>query len=117
MKLLSQNALADIIKSRRAKLNYTQEVLSELTSINRVMIGKIERGMYIPSIPQLEKLSEVLGFDIDQVFVEKKPMVYTAFRGENLTSAEQSGIDHLFRMMLAAKQQIVLRKALHNEEL
>ena len=117
MKLLSQKALAEIVKNRRNNLHYTQETLSELTSINRVMIGKIERACYIPSIPQLEKLAEVLKFDINEIFFEKKPMVYTAFRGENLTPSEKAGVDHLFKMMLAAKQQIVLRRALHDEEL
>lgn len=115
MKLMSQEILAELVKANRVRLNYTQERLSELTSINRVMIGKIEREAYIPSILQLEKLAEVLQFDINKIFVESKPMVYTAFRGESLSASEQDGVDHLFKMMLAAKQQIVLRKALHDE--
>ena len=44
------------------------------------------------------------------------PMVATAFRGSNLTEEEESALDHLLDMMTAVKQQILLRKALHNEK-
>lgn len=116
MKQLSQEYLAKMIKKQRTKKDLTQEQLSEKTGINRAMIGRMERQEYIPSIPQLEKLSQVLAFDINSLFVEDlKPTVYTAFRGSTFTRQEQEGIDHLFEMMLAVKKQIVLRKALHHD--
>ena len=116
MKTLSLIALADIIKSQRTKKNITQEQLCEQTGINRNMIGRIERKDYIPTIPQLEKLASALSFDMEKVFVdENKPTVFTAFRGSHMTDEEQVGVDHLMDMMLAAKQQIMLRKALHHE--
>ncbi len=116
MKQLSQKKLAELVKSQRDCLDMTQRQLCELTGINRTMIGRIERIDYIPSIPQLEKLASVLKFDMDTVFVENKPSFYTAFRGSSITPQEHEGIDRLFDMMLAAKQQIMLRKALHHEE-
>ena len=116
MKTLSLIALADIIKSQRTKKNITQEQLYEKTGINRNMIGRIERMDYIPTIPQLEKLASALSFDMEKVFVdENKPTVFTAFRGSHMTDEERVGVDHLMDMMLAAKQQIMLRKALHHE--
>lgn len=116
MKHLSQELLADTVKRQRTKKEMTQEQVSERTGINRAMIGRIERQEYIPSIPQLESLSHILEFDIDTLFVDKmKPTVYTAFRGSNLTSQEQDGVDHLFEMMLAVKKQIMLRRTLHHE--
>ena len=116
MKHLSQRILAEVIKTQRISLGLTQEQVSEKTGINRVMVGKIEREDYIPSIPQLESLSELLKFDIDQVFVDElKPTVYTAFRGNNLTAEEQDGVNHLFEMMVAVKKQIMIRKALKND--
>lgn len=116
MKHLSQRILAEVIKTQRNNLGLTQEQVSERTGINRVMVGKIEREDYIPSIPQLESLSELLQFDIDQIFVDElKRTVYTAFRGDNLTTEEQDGINHLFEMMVAVKKQIMIRKALENE--
>lgn len=116
MKVLSQLKLSEFVKNNRNKRNLTQDELSEMTGINRAMIGKIERKEYIPSILQLEKLASVLSFDLTEVFEESKPMVYTAFRGNNLSAEEQTGVDNLFKMMVAAKQQILLRKALHDEK-
>ena len=44
------------------------------------------------------------------------PMVATSFRGSDLTEEEESALDHLLDMMTAVKQQVLLRKALHNEK-
>ena len=62
MKRLSLVDLAETIKNKRTEKGITQEQLCEKTGINRNMIGRIERMDYIPTIPQLEKLAEVLGF-------------------------------------------------------
>lgn len=116
MKHLSLTRLSDLIKQRRNEKNITQEQLCEKTGINRNMIGRIERMTYVPTIPQLEKLADVLSFDIEELFVDhNKPGVYTAFRGGYMTSEERRGAEHLMNMMVAAKQQIMLRKALHHE--
>ena len=45
-------------------------VLAEATGINRVLISRIEKQDFIPSIPQLEQLGEVLGFEPDSVFAD-----------------------------------------------
>lgn len=116
MKHLSSSKLSDLLKQKRSEKNITQEQLCERTGINRNMIGRIERMTYIPTIPQLEKLAEALSFDIEGLFVnDNKPIVYTAFRGSHMTEEERGGADHLMDMMLAAKQQIMLRKALYHE--
>ena len=116
MKRLSLADLAETIKSNRIEKGITQEQLCKKTGINRNMIGRIERMDYIPTIPQLEKLAEVLDFDVDRFFVENnQSTVFTAFRGSKLSDEERAGAEHLMEMMLAARQQIMLRKALHHE--
>lgn len=116
MKRLSLADLAETIKSNRIEKGITQEQLCKKTGINRNMIGRIERMDYIPTIPQLEKLAEVLDFDVDRLFVENnQSTVFTAFRGSKLSDEERAGAEHLMEMMLAARQQIMLRKALHHE--
>lgn len=116
MKHLSLTRLSDLLKQKRNQKHITQEQLCSQTGINRNMIGRIERMTYIPTIPQLEKLAEVLSFDIEELFVDDdKPSVYTAFRGSHMTPKERQGAEHLMNMMLAAKQQIILRKALQHE--
>ena len=62
MKKLSQEKMIDTILSKRKALGLTQASLSEKTGINRVMIGRIENKEYMPSIDQIERLGEVLGF-------------------------------------------------------
>lgn len=40
-----------------------------MTAINRMMIGRIEKKEYTPSIEQLQALAEALDFDITTLFV------------------------------------------------
>ena len=106
MKRLSLADLAETIKSNRIEKGITQEQLCKKTGINRNMIGRIERMDYIPTIPQLEKLAEVLDFDVDRLFVENnQSTVFTAFRGSKLSDEERAGAEHLMEMMLAADRK------------
>ena len=50
----------------------TQQQLANLTGINRAMLSRLEKQDYLPSIPQLEALAEVLEFEPDSLFVEEK---------------------------------------------
>ncbi|MGQ7556537.1 nucleotide sugar dehydrogenase [Streptococcus suis] len=68
-KEFSQEFLKTIIFSKRKELGYSQQELSDLTGINRTMISKLEQGEYLPSIPQLLVLSNVLEFEINSLFV------------------------------------------------
>lgn len=115
MRELSQRRLAEIVKNNRQSNGWSQDQLSEKTGIHRTMIGRIERMDYLPTIPQLESLAESLDFEIESLFDESKPRIRTAYRGKNLSPQEKAGTDRLLEMMMAAKQQIALRKALHNE--
>ena len=73
MKHLSTSLLAHTINQRREQKHLTQGQLSEITGIHRTMIGRIEREDYIPTIPQLEKLAEVLDFEPDTLFIDDTP--------------------------------------------
>lgn len=115
MKRLSQDKMVEVVKRLRKMKNLTQEQLSIETGMNRQMIGRLENNEYMPSIPQLEKLAEVLGFDIPDLYVENEPMIYTAFRSSSMSKEEKEGVDHMFEMMMASKQQILLRKAMLDE--
>ena len=72
MRTLSVRKLAETITRLREEKNLTQEELGNLTGINRIMIGRIEREDFIPSIIQLEALGNVLGFNVIDMFVEKE---------------------------------------------
>lgn len=70
MKKLSTTKMVDTIVNRRKALNLTQAQLAEKAGINRVMIGRIENGTYVPSIEQLQNLGEALGFEPTDLFLE-----------------------------------------------
>ncbi|MSR92157.1 nucleotide sugar dehydrogenase [Inconstantimicrobium porci] len=71
MKKLSLSLLANKIIDTRKEKNITQQDLANLTGINRAMISRIESLDYIPSIPQLEKLGEVLNFEPSDLFINE----------------------------------------------
>ena len=70
MKKLSTALLADLITSNRKKLSITQQSLADATGINRSLISRMEKEDFLPSIPQLEQLGEVLGFEPIDVFTD-----------------------------------------------
>lgn len=70
MKKLSLSMLSKQIISSRKEKNITQKQLSEFTGIHRAMLVRLEAQNYTPSIPQLEKLGEVLGFEPTDFFID-----------------------------------------------
>lgn len=118
MKTLSTKKLAETVKKLREEKGLTQVSLADLTGINRIMIGRIERAEFTPSILQFEALSSILGFDVTDMFVEKeKTNSFVALRSEALSNSEKEGIEKLFTMMLTLRQQIKLRSSFENESI
>ncbi len=118
MQTLSTSKLAETVKFKREQKGLTQEELGNLTGINRIMIGRIERENFIPSMTQFEALANTLDFEITDMFVEKqKPNSFIALRSETLNEDEKEGVDKLFTMMLSLRQQILLRSIFENESI
>lgn len=69
MKKLSQSRLADTVMNGRKENGMTQAQLADATGINRALISRIEQKDFVPSIEQLESLSEVLNFDLTEMFI------------------------------------------------
>lgn len=72
MKKMSAEVLSNILTTHRKERGLSQVQLAEMTGINRMMIGRIEKKDYVPSIEQLQLLAEALDFDITDLFVEEK---------------------------------------------
>jgi UDPglucose 6-dehydrogenase len=87
MKTLSKKRLSETLISKRKELNFTQQMLSEATGINRAMISRAEKMDYVPSIEQLEKISEQLHFDITDLFEEKRSVKKTIDKHYNIAVA------------------------------
>lgn len=71
MKKLSTEALSNILSTQRNLRGLSQVQLAEITGINRMMLRRIEKQEYIPSIEQLQALSAALEFDITELFVDE----------------------------------------------
>ena len=69
MKKLSQSMLADTVAEKRRAMNMTQQELAVKTGINRAQLSRLEQQDFMPSIPQLESLAEVLGFEPSSLFI------------------------------------------------
>lgn len=72
MKKLSMDKLVNTVINERKAKGLTQVQLAEATGINRAMIGRLEKSDYIPSIDQLQRLGENLGFEVTDLFVEEE---------------------------------------------
>lgn len=116
MKTLSAKKLAETVTKLRKEKDLTKDELGTLTGINRIMIGRIEREDFIPSIVQFEALGKVLGFDVTDMFIEKETTnSFIALRSEAINDTEKEGVDRLFKMMIALRQQVILRRKYENE--
>lgn len=69
MKKLSQSMLSDTVAAKRKAMNMTQQELADKTGINRAQLSRLEQQDFMPSIPQLESLAEVLGFEPSSLFI------------------------------------------------
>ena len=72
MKKLSMDKLVNTVINERKAKGLTQVQLAEATGINRAMIGRLENSDYIPSIDQLQRLGENLGYEVTDLFVEEE---------------------------------------------
>ena len=72
MKKLSMDKLVNTVINERKAKGLTQVQLAEATGINRALIGRLENSDYIPSIDQLQRLGENLGFEVTDLFVEEE---------------------------------------------
>jgi transcriptional regulator with XRE-family HTH domain len=110
MNKIDLNKLAELIQEKRKSKGISQDILGELTGINRQVIGRIELGKSVPSVQQLDLLLEVLDIDFNEILVANdKKDVFMAMRGEARTSEERMGLEKMISMMLCLKKHDRLR--------
>lgn len=117
MNTISMTRLADTVQKIRRACGLTQQDVQEMTGINRQIIGRIEKGEFLPSLPQLNALAEKLNFNIADLLEShsEQDLIY-AMRGEAQSKEEEEGIEKLFSMMGFLKSQKLLRSKLANHD-
>ncbi|MCK4045031.1 nucleotide sugar dehydrogenase [Streptococcus suis] len=105
-KEFSQEFLKNIILSKRTDLKLSQQELSDLTGINRAMISRLEQGDYLPSIPQLLSLSNVLDFEINSLFVSDFPKSIGTLPAKKIAVAGTGYVGLSIAVLLAQHHQI-----------
>jgi UDPglucose 6-dehydrogenase len=103
MKTLSVQKLVETVVSLRKTKGYTQVTLAEATGINRAMIGRLEKGDYVPSVEQLQALAHTLGFEVTDLFVDES--------GENNASAEEAPVAKSYNIAVAGTGYVGLSLA------
>ena len=83
MKKISKKIVAETITAKRKEKKLSQAMLSDMTGINRSMIGRAENEEFMPSVEQLQTLGEVLGFEVTDLFVEEN------------TEAQETAANHI----------------------
>jgi len=115
MKIISSKLLAEIINSRREEKNLSIKKLSDLASVNRSILSRIEINDYIPSIQEIKSLSSVLDFGVKDLYEEINtinPLIN--LKNQALNKKEEEGLDRLFSMMLTINIQLLIRKSFDN---
>ena len=64
----AQKLFGKRIKELRKKSSYTQEQIAELLGIYQKQVGNIETGTTFTTMSNLEKLSEIFGVEVKDLF-------------------------------------------------
>jgi transcriptional regulator with XRE-family HTH domain len=116
MKVLSTKKLSETVKRSRKENGFTIEDLENITRLDKKILYRIECGDFIPSINQYTALANALDLKLDDLTVEKdKSNPFTELMDKVKTANEKEGLEKLFSMMVALKQQIHLRQTINNK--
>ena len=118
MRILSTIKLAETVNYYRIDKGLTIADFSNLTGLNIHNIHRIESGKYIPTIDQFEVLSKYLNLNLNLLLEDDKEQnTFDLPRKEACTQSERDGLETLFSMMLALKQQVRLRRTFEDSSL
>ena len=107
-----ENQLGKKIKELRKVMGLTQEKLAEYANIDDKHLSKIENGLHLPSYKTLQKLSEILNFNLqDTILTEnsgknnilKNPIYQKALKILNSSKDERELLNYYEILKLTNK--------------
>ena len=107
----SLSIISEKLREHRVSKNLTQIELAKKTGLNRATIGRIENGLFMPSIEQLQTLASVLEFDITSLFVprtqDKDKKTKSAIRKYNIAIAGTGYVGLSLAVLLAQHNHVI----------
>lgn len=94
------------LKEYRKKTNFTQEEISSKAGIDEKHYGKLERGVFLPSLETFFKLVEILNIPLEDFGI--KPIEIKNEKRENLIReiylSDEKEIEAFFEIIQAIKK-------------
>lgn len=106
MKTLSLPTLSSTVVSRRKALKITQAQLAKETGMNRSVLSKLESGEYTPSVNQLLAISEILHFDMNDLFIDENATPIHVDRPYKIAVAGTGYVGLSLAVLLAQHNQV-----------
>ena len=106
MKKLSPQRLAQTVATHRKALKLTQAQLAAATGINRALLSRMEGETYVPSVDQLLALSDVLQFDIHDVWEKPEAKKVAADRPYRIAVAGMGYVGLSLAVLLAQHNDV-----------
>lgn len=106
MKKITKTQISKLVLNKRKTLKLSQKTLAEKTGINRAIISQIENGNHMPSIEQLNSLSETLGFNADELFVKETKKTSASLKGLKIAVAGTGYVGLSMAVLLSQYNQV-----------
>jgi len=114
-KIMLADKISEKIKTLRKRNGWTQEELSKEMGVKQPQLNRWETGKFLPSLPSLQKLSELFDVSIDALVFDEKDIKRLKLKDKSLISKLQNieklseeDKDVIFSMInsLAQKQSV-----------